>query len=40
LTGEWANPWIGTHHGKSFDQRLVAALDPNHKFSLSQPAGV
>ena len=37
LTGEWTSPWIGRHHGKVFDQRLVTALDPHHKFSLSEP---
>jgi glycolate oxidase FAD binding subunit len=40
LTGNWPNPWVGAHHGKAFDQRLITALDPHHKFSLSQPAGV
>ncbi|NOY29440.1 MAG: FAD-binding protein [Planctomycetes bacterium] len=39
LMGEWPSPWIGDHQENVFEQRLVMALDPNNKFSLSQPAG-
>jgi len=40
LTGDWPSPWVGRHHGQVFDQRLVAALDPDHKFSLPDSIAV
>jgi len=40
LTGDWPSPWVGQHQGKVFDQRLVGALDPDHKFSLPDSIAV